>query len=195
MFYFQWVSLYITGFVYTLFPRIIARALISYMVSKPRRLNETGHLFEARRLFLIACFEGTVDLWHSLIAAHLSGLRALPPGDLRPQQQWSSFMLREHLLRSSRVVFLHLTLQKTIIGWTSRSIRLTNWSLDAKFALKFRVHAVCEARPLRTLAFIWNPALISYWVVKPPAFIQIWHLIKEIWYIYIYHPKAKHQRI
>ena len=39
-----------------------------------RRLNETGRLFEVRRLFLIFYFESTVDLRRLLIAAHLRGL-------------------------------------------------------------------------------------------------------------------------
>ena len=49
-----------------------------------RRLNDTGRLFEARSLFLIAYFEGPVDLRRSLIAAHLRGFWALPPEDLQP---------------------------------------------------------------------------------------------------------------
>ena len=71
----------------TVFRRISSRALISYRASKTRRLNETGGLFEARRLFLIADFEDAVDVRLSLIAARLRGLWALPPGDLRPQQR------------------------------------------------------------------------------------------------------------
>ena len=64
----------------TVFPRVSARALISYRASKTRRLNETWRLFVTRRLFFIACFEGTVDLWSSLAAVHLCALWALPPG-------------------------------------------------------------------------------------------------------------------
>ena len=57
----------------TVFPRISARALISYMASKTRHLNKNGRLFESRRLFLIAHFQGTMDLRRSLIVAHLRG--------------------------------------------------------------------------------------------------------------------------
>ena len=42
-----------------------------YRASKTQHLNETGRLFESRRLFLIAHFQGKVDLRRSLIAAHL----------------------------------------------------------------------------------------------------------------------------
>ena len=45
-------------------------------------INRDRRLFEARRVFLIAYLECTVDLRRSLIAAHLRGLRSLPPGDL-----------------------------------------------------------------------------------------------------------------
>ena len=69
----------------TVLPRISIRALIFYMASKPRRLNKTGCLFEARRLFLIVYFEGMVNLRRSLIAAHLHSLWALRPGDLWPR--------------------------------------------------------------------------------------------------------------
>ena len=86
-------------------------------------------LFEARRLFLVAYFEGTVNLRRSLIEAHLRGLWALSPGDLGPRQRWPSFALREYLFRSGRVVFLHFTLQNTIVRWKSSSIFLTNWSV------------------------------------------------------------------
>ena len=79
------------------------------------------------------------------------------------------FALWEHFLRSGRVVFLHLMLQKTIVRWTS----MRNWWLneqqitDANFAVKLSVHAVCEAHSLRTLAFIWNSEFTSYQAVKP----------------------------
>ena len=62
-------------------------------------------------------------------------------------------------------------------------------SLDANFAVKLHVHAVCKARPLRTLAFISNQAVISYWAVKLPAFkrdlafTQIRRLLEKIQYI------------
>ena len=46
----------------TVFPRISGRALISYGASKTRRLNETGRLFEARRLFLISKVRWTYDV-------------------------------------------------------------------------------------------------------------------------------------
>ena len=57
-------------------------------------------------------------------------------------------------------------------------------SLNAKFGVKLHMHAVCEAHPLWTPAFIWNTVLISYRAVKPPAFkwnlafIQIQALIQ-----------------
>ena len=146
--------------VLTVFPQISAWALISYRASKTRRLNETGRLFESRRLFLVAHFQGTVDLRRSLIAAHLRGRWALPTGDLQPRQGWPSFALRKHFLRSGRVVFLRLTLQKTIARRTSTRFagqidRLTNGrSLNTNFAVKLRVCAVREAHPLKTLAFI-----------------------------------------
>ena len=43
-----------------------------FTVYKTRSLNETGCVFEARRIFPIGYFECTVDLRHSLIAAHLN---------------------------------------------------------------------------------------------------------------------------
>ena len=63
--------------------------------------------------------------------------------------------------------------------------------LNTNFAVKLHVHAVCDARPLQTLAFIWNPVLISYRAMKPPAFtqdpafIQIQRLFEEIRYMYM----------
>ena len=106
--------LFLTMRTCTVFPQISTRALISYRASKTRCLNETRSLFEHRRLFLIAYFEGTVDLCCSLIAAHLRSLWELHTGDLYPRQQWASFALQEHFLRNSRVVFLHLSFQKTL---------------------------------------------------------------------------------
>ena len=59
--------------------------------------------------------------------------------------------------------------------------------LNAKFA-KLRVHAVCEAHPLGTPAFVWSPTLISYQAVKLPvvkrglALNQVQRLFEEIRY-------------
>ena len=62
-------------------------------------------------------------------------------------------------------------------------------SLEANFAVELHVHTVYEAHPLRTPAFIWTTALISYRAVKhlgfklDQAFIQIRHLFEEIRHI------------
>ena len=71
-----------------------AQALISYMASKPWRLNETGNLFKAWCLFLtvISKVWWTHDvrkLWHTYVV-----FWALPPGDHWPQQRWPLFALR-----------------------------------------------------------------------------------------------------
>ena len=68
-------------------------------------------------------------------------------------------------------------------------------SLDANFAVKLHVRAVCEARLLATPVFISNLALNCYRTVKPlvfkqdPAFIRIRCLFKEIWYTCTQKPK------
>ena len=54
---------------------------------------------------------------------------------------------------------------------------------DAKFAVKLRMRAVCEARPLGTPVFIWSPALISYRAVKPPVFI---YCVVQVGLMYMY---------
>ena len=105
-------------------------------------------------LIPIAYFEGTVDLWRALTAAHLRGLWVLPTGDLHPRQQWPSFVLRENFRRSSRVVFSiwrskRQSLDERQQEFACQIDRSTNDRLlDAKFAVKLRVCAVCEARPL-----------------------------------------------
>ena len=174
------------------FFQISAWVLIFYRASKTRQLhvNESGRLFEAHHLFLIFHFEGAVDLRHSLIAAHLHGLWALPPGDFQPWQRWPSFALQEHFLWSGRVVS---SIWRSKKQWFDEHWRGFVWqtdcstngrSLNANFAVKLRVHAVCEAHSLWTPVFIWNAMLISYWAVKPPvikrhlAFIQIQALIQ-----------------
>ena len=43
--------------------------------------------------------------------------------------------------------------------------------------LRFGTVSTCA---LETLAFVWNPPLIFCPAVKPPAFIQIWHILEEI---------------
>ena len=187
------VQLHKVDYGCTVFPRISAIALISYRASKTRRLNETRSLFEAHRLFLITYFEGTLDLQHSLIAAHRRGFWALPVSDLRPRQRWPSFALREHFQSSGKVVFLHLTLKN------NRSTNVIENLLDELIARGTKdrstqilqlnsacVQCVRHAHLVGAPAYIWNPVLISYRAVKPsalkqdPAFIQIRRLLEEI---------------
>ena len=132
---------------------------------------------------------------------HVRTLWVLSPGDLQPWQRWPSFVpprtLYEKCLaclppsdapNDNRSTKVNENLLDRLIAWLRE-----DWSLDAILQLDrlvywLRVCAVCEARPLGTLAFIWNLALFSNWAVKPPgfkldpAFIQIQFLIEEIRY-------------
>ena len=115
--------------------------------------------------------------------------------DLRPRQRGPSFALGEHFLRSAIGLSSSIwrskrqSLDERHREFVLRTDRSMNGrSLDANFGLKLCVRAVCEARSLRTPAFIWNPAIISYTTVKlpafkrDPAFIQIRRLFEEIRY-------------
>ena len=127
-------------------------------------------------LFSITYFGGTVDLRHSLIAVHLRGMWALPTEDLHPRQRWP-FVCALRKLPAKWQGFSAIWCSKRQslderqreFAWQiDRSTN--NRLLDAKFAFKLHVRAVREARPIGTPAFIWSPATISYWAVKPPAF-------------------------
>ena len=104
-----------------------------------------------------------------------------------------SLALGEHFLRSAIGLSSSIwrskrqSLDERHLEFVLRTDRSMNGrSLDANFAVKLCVRAVCEGRPLRTPAFIWKPARISYTAVKPPAFkrgpafIQIRRLFEEL---------------
>ena len=135
--------------------------------SQSPAVKRDWHSFEARRSFRIAYFESKMDLRHSLIEARLRSFWTLPTGDHRSRQRWPSFALRNtyfeevglfaSIWRSERQLFHE---RQAAFSWQIH--RSTNCkSLDANFAVKFRMQAVCEASPLRTSVFIWNLALIS----------------------------------
>ena len=74
--------------VSTIVPRISAKANICYATVRTRRLNKTCIFWSPALYRLFQRY--MVDLWCSLIAAHLRGFRAFPAGDLRPRQRWPS---------------------------------------------------------------------------------------------------------
>ena len=184
--------------MYTVFPRISAWALISYRASETRRLNETGCLFEAGAYFL------------SLIIYHLFRRYGGPtPFSNCGAPTW--FVSTSYKRPPPTAVMAFVCTLKKLPAkrqgfsaiWRSKTQSLDErqwefvWQidhstndrlLDAKLAVKLCVHAVCEARPLGTLAFIRSPTLISYRAVKPPvfkrglAFIQVRSLFEEIRY-------------
>ena len=98
----------------TVFPRISPWVFISYSAFKTWCLNETGCLFKARCLFLIAYFE----VWWTYNVLYLLRAYVIFEHFLQETSNHSSdglyLRLQEHFLQSGRVVFLHLTLQKTI---------------------------------------------------------------------------------